>query len=317
MILSDGKEYKETGYDYLDDYHAVQRATGEVVDAYQGQIIVGSIIYTPEEQQANRERKERESCKAQWRTANKPLGDYYFADAGQRYRDISPQTMARLTYLGTFLPYNSNVLQTKKGSPMRKGDIESVMHLSTATFFRFWREVFNKYLFADDSGHIFLADTFRRGKIPKVRNHTNYQKIYIQSVRGLYESVPASKHRYLGYIFQLLPYINTEYNILCFTPDETNIDAVTPMTVNEFCSIIGVVPEKRARVIKEYSEIVLPVRGHSERFCSFVLDGLDINHAKIFVNPHILYRGNNWEKVAVLGAFTIPKEDTPQDMSAS
>ena len=98
-------------------------------------------------------------------------------------------------------------------------------------------------------------------------------------------------------------------------PDELNIDAIIPMTVNEFCSLIGVVPEKRMRIIRGYSKITVPIHGHLERFCSFVLDGLEINNAKIFINPHVLYRGSNWEKVAVLGAFTISPEDQQGIMS--
>lgn len=316
MVLSDGKEHTETGYEYLDNYHAVQRSTGEVVDAYPQQVIAGSIIYTPEDQGAYKARKERETREEQRRANHKELGRYYFIGSENRYEDISPQTMARLTYLGTFLKYNSNMLYTKKGAPMGKGDVESVMHLSKATFYRFWSEAFGKYLFEDSNGHICLAENFKRGTIRKARTHTAYQKVYIESVRDLYKSVPASRHKHLGYIFQMIPYVNLEYNILSFMPDETNIDAIEPMTVDEFCSLIGVVAEKRSRIIKEYSEIALPVRGHLEHFCSFVLDGLDIDNAKIFINPHIMYRGSSWERVAVLGSFMIPKDTSGEEIAA-
>lgn len=313
MVFSDGKYHQETGYERLDDYHAVQRSTGEIVAAHQQQVIVGSLIFTPEQQEAYKKRKAREEKEAIRRTNNKGLGRYYFVNSENRYKDISPQTMARLTYLGTFLKYNSNILCNRNGLPMNKGDIESIMRLSKATFYRFWNEAFGQYLSEDSSGHICLVNDFKRGTIKKVKTHTAYQKIYIEAVRELYESVPASKHRHLGYIFQMLPYVNLEYNILSFMPDETNINAIEPMTVDEFCSLIGVVTEKRSRIIKEYSEIVLPVRGHLERFCSFVLDGLNIDRAKIFINPHIMYRGSNWERVEVLGSFMISKDIPNED----
>lgn len=303
MILSTGTE---KGYEYLDDNHAIQRSTGEVVSASMQQVITGSITYTPEQQEAYKKRKESEAKKAIQKASNKPLGRYYFANSEQRYKDLSPQTMARLIYLGTYLPYNSNVLEHKKGVPMRKGDVEKVMKLSVTTFFHFWHEVLGTYLFENEDGYVCFNDVFKRGNITKGRNHIEYQKIYIQTVRELYGKTPTSKHRYLGYIFQMLPYVNYEYNILCFTPEETDINAIIPMTVNEFCNLIGVSPEKRTRTIREYANILLPVRGNMEKFCSFVTDDLNIENMKIFINPHILYRGSDWEKVAVLGAFMMP-----------
>lgn len=307
MFSQNGKILKEEGYKYLDDNHAIQLSTGEVVDASMQQIVSGSITYTPEQQQAYKDRKARESKEAIKRMANKPLGRYYFVNSEQRYQDISPQTVARLIYLGTYLSYNSNMLEMQKGVPMRKSDIEKVMKLSTATFFRFWHEAIdNKYLSEDKNGRVYFHDSFRRGNITKCKNRVEYQKIYIQSVRDLYYKTPVSKHRHLGYIYQMLPFVNIEFNILCFMPDEANIDAIIPMTVDEFCGLIGVTPENRSRTIRDYINITFPVRGHQEKFCSFVTDSMDVGKMKIYVNPHILYRGSNWEKVEILGAFMTP-----------
>lgn len=308
MISPNLREQKAGGYEYLDDDHSIQRSTGEIVKAGWVHLPSGTIAYTPEQQEIYKEKKEAERQKELRRCTNNPLGSFLFADADHRYTDISPQTMARLIYVSTFLPYGERELKGNKGAPMTKRDIKRVTKLSEATFFRFWNEVNGKYLFEDNKSHIYVSDNFKRGKLPKNANHTEYQKIYIQAVRSLYESCPTSKHKHLGRIFQMLPYINIEYNILCFMPQEADIENIIPMSINEFCTVIGVSPEKRARLIREYAEITLPVQGRHERFCSFVFDGLDMDSARIFVNPRILYRGSDWNKVAVLGAFTAPQE---------
>ena len=308
MVSSNFQRQQAGGYEYLDDHHAIQLSTGEVVEANWAHIPVGTISYTPEQQEIYKNNKEAEERKAIMCHTNAPLGSFLFADAAHQYADISPQTMARLIYISTFLPYGERELKGRKNAPMTKGDVKRATKLSEATFFRFWNEVSGKYLFEDSNSHIYVSDNFKRGKLPKSTDHIEYQKIYIQAVRSLYESCPVSKHKHLGRIFQMLPFVNTEYNILCFTPQETNIDNIIPMTLNEFCAAIGMSPEKRTRLVREYAEITLPVQGRNERFCSFVFDGLNMDSARIFINPRILYRGSDWNKVAVLGAFTTPQE---------
>lgn len=307
MVSSNLKRLNEGGYEYLDDHHVIQRSTGEIVSAGWVHLPAGTIAYTPEQQEIYRNKKEMEQRQAIMRHNNAPLGSFFFADADHCYSDISPQTMARLIYVSTFLPYGERELRSRKNTPMTKGDVKRVTKLSEATFFRFWNEVIGKYLFEDNKSHIYVSDKFKRGKLPKTDSHVEYQKVYIQAVRSLYENCPTSKHKHLGRVFQMLPYINAEYNILCFMPQETNIENIVPMTINEFCIAIGVSPEKRTRLVREYAEITLPVQGRKERFCSFVFDGLHMEDAKIFVNPRIIYRGSDWNKVAVLGAFTTPQ----------
>lgn len=308
MISSNFQRQQAGGYEYLDDYHAIQLSTSEVVAANWAHLPVGTIAYTPEQQEIYKDKKEAEQRRAIMRHTNAPLGNFLFADATHRYADVSPQTMARLIYISTFLPYGERELKGRKNIPMTKGDVKKATKLSEATFFRFWNEVSGKYLFENSNSHIYVSNNFKRGKLPKSTKHMEYQKIYIQAVRSLYESCPTSKHKHLGRIFQMLPFVNTEYNILCFTPQETNIDSIIPMTLNEFCTTIGMSSEKRTRLVREYAEITLPVHGRNERFCSFVFDGLNMDSARIFINPRILYRGSDWNKVAVLGAFTTPQE---------
>lgn len=296
------------GYEYLDDEHLVKKSTGEVVKQLCLLVPNDTIAYTPEQQRAYKIRKEREQRLNTIKRESSPLGRFVFTDVNQNYNDISPQSMARLVYLSTFLPYNQQVLRGHNGAPITKENAQERLNLSKNTFYRFWREVHEKYLFEDEASKVRIHDCFRRGRLPKNINYAEYQRLYINAVRSLYEKCPVSKNKHLGRIFQMLPYINIEYNILCFNPLETNIDAIEPMTVNDFCTEIGVSPEHCTRTIREYTGITFPAEGQDERFCSIVSDGTNIDSARIFVNPRILYRGTDWKHVAVLGAFTKPPE---------
>ena len=96
MVSSNFQRQQAGGYEYLDDHHAMQLSTGEIVDANWVHLPVGTISYTPAQQEIYKDKKEAEQRKAIMRHANTPLGNFLFADASHRYADISPQTMARL-----------------------------------------------------------------------------------------------------------------------------------------------------------------------------------------------------------------------------
>lgn len=292
----------------MDGEHQVKRSTGEVVNSITVQVPIGTIFYTPEQQEEYKERKEDEEQKKIRRANNKPLGEFCFMNSKEKYKDVSPQTVTRLVYLATYLPYDESCLCKWGGKKMVKKDVERVLKLSRASFFRFWKEVNGKYLYEREDGTVCFSKDFHRGRIEGLQGRSYYQKVYSKRVRELYERTPVSRHKHLGYVFQMLPYVSTEFNIICFNPEEEKLEKILPMSVDGFCDAAGVVAEQRARFIKAYAAIKFTVGEHEERFCSFVSDGLSLDKARIFVNPRVLYNGHSWERVEILGAFADYKQ---------
>ena len=160
------------------------------------------------------------------------------------------------------------------------------------------------YLTIDDGGDLHInTSVFRRGTLPKKDGLGAYQKIYIEAVRNLYRATPVSNHKQLGYIFLMLPYINIQYNVLCKNPYESDIAEIEPLTVREFCELIGHSYSTVARLREAYSRIRFEIDGQQELFCAFVYDGSSLDDARIFVNPHVFYSGTDPERVEVLGHF--------------
>lgn len=281
---------------------AINTSTGETIDTITFTAPVGTIAYTPEQQRLYRERKEKEMLLTLRRVPKK--FKFTFIKSQHEYKDISPETVGRLMYLITYLTYNSTYIGKTQKTRIKKKDLANILQLPRSTFIRFWKDVEDKYLFEDTDGYIQVNDVcFYRGAIPKKKIGEEYQKLYIDSMRELYRITPTAKHRYLGYVFQMLPFINKEYNILCYNPAETALERIEPITVDDFCCAIGYNVEQRTRLIKQYSQIDFNVDNHKERFCSFVFDGVNFGKALIYVNPNILYKGNKWEEVKVLGTF--------------
>jgi len=178
-------------------------------------------------------------------------------------------------------------------------ELPMFMRLSESTARRFWREICPKYAHEDEDGAIHInSSAIRLGKLSK--GNGGYQKVHRDAFKSLYRKIPASKHRYIGYVLKLLPYINIEYNVLCENIFETDIEDMYPLSVKAFCKRLGYNYSAASRLIKEYEKLKISVEGHEEPLCSFNGSG----HKKmIFVNPHVIYSGTNYEKVEVMGNF--------------
>lgn len=298
-----GREFVPQGYELVRDDQTgeslmVHHATGEVFKATYMVVPKGSWACTPDMQERYKQREAEEQLKARWR---KDCRKYYFMlaeDVGLR-----PATAARLTYLATYMEYDTGRLLISQRRQMCWGDFPQLLGVSTAEVYRLRKEVTGKYIFDHGDG-LYMADKyFLRGRLPRNETDRRYQQLYIEAVRELYRKTPNSRHKYLGYVFRMLPYINTEYNILCHNPNEKNLDYVMPLAVSEFCKEIGYAEENRSRLLRVYAGITFDVKDHSERFCAFVSNGLDIDTAQIIVNPRVIYKGSQIDRVDILGKF--------------
>lgn len=290
----------------------VNTSTGEVRVGHERIVYDGDVVLTPEAREAQRKYREheaeREDRKARRRRISKNNGDHYFVPRLHRFPDLKPQTATRLIYLFTYADYSERggqLLLTQK-TKMAKKDLQEVLGLSDDAVNDFLVEVCPQYLLTDEKGCIFATSlAYQRGAL---RDGRTYHRFYDRWVQTLYRNVSTRKHRYLGYIFQLLPYISVEYNVLCYNPMEEDISKIEFMSLGEFCKQIGYDSSHTDRLLKAYRQMRFPVMDkdgmHTERFVSITYDGQNRHNAKVFVNPRILYSGAHPESVELLGAFS-------------
>lgn len=301
---------QETYYEYrtTEDGRtvAINTRTGEVHKAVNLLTPEGSHVLTPEDQQRNRERKEQREQNQRRRNASNEFGDFYFIKGEQEFPELSPQTLARLIYLETYIGYanqtnkSRNKLMKTQKTQMRREDLPEVLKVSRSLADEFWNEVSPKYVTADDEGLLYSnSEVFIRGAL-KRKEYTAYQKFYRDGIQSVYLSLKPSKHRYLGYVYQMLRFVNFEFNVLCFNPDETNKDRIEPMTVRQFCEEIGFNVSNWCRLENVYRNLRFKVGDNLEKFCAFVTDGGNKADMRIIVNPRIIYGGTDYQKVGAL-----------------
>lgn len=291
----------------------ISRDTGEVTD-FNGKPIY---IQTVEERQQMREyfqtrsiqREEKNFIDCQY----KEYGNFIwviYTMLKQNFLNISNSSLTRLMFLSTYLGYKGYLLKPSN-SYMDKKDMFDLLKLSVREFNRFYTEMFDNKILYDKNNCIYLnKDIFARGKISAKRVGKIYQqermitRIYIKSIRELYRKAIPRSHKTLGYVFQVMPYVNKEYNVCCFNPLETNKKRIKSMNLGQFCDIIGYDKKNANRLKKLLLESKFTVDRHKESaMCYVIKDSLDQSTYGMFINPKVYYAGDKWNEIDILNIF--------------
>lgn len=296
-----GQRFK--GYDeyLLDDgsitYHDVD--SGEDVESELREVPVGSLVLTPKQLATQKAYKERWQKMADQK---KELGEYVYTHSSNgAFGDLSADTIARAAFLSTYVSFGTDELWRTRYKKLFRKELPFIMGLSESTANRFWRDVKDKYFrMGNDKTLHTVGQSFIKGKLD-VPSSSEYQKLYIATLRELYKKIPVTQHKRLGYAIKMLPYLNFEFNILCHNPIEGARDEIIPMTVSEFCDRIGHDKTHAADLAKEYGKLTFTVGERKEVFCKFVFNGSDTTTAHIYINPRLVYKGSDFQKVAAIG----------------
>lgn len=269
--------------------------------------------FTKEEWQAYRERKKKQEEYEIKKQYHKKCQDMYGHWVFFLYNmnvaldlGIEPATLTKLIYLSTFMSFKNKLLVNKKTSITKK-NLQDVLKISRATYFRFVNETFNNgIIIEDDNGGLTLnKDIFIRGYMSEIQRYLNNNqidkdviKIYHDSVREIYEKSEVSDHNKISYLFQMIPFINIEFNVLCHNPLETNFDLIEPMIMEDYCSLIGYSPDNARRLKNSLKTIVIGD--------TYALNFVDNNDGLFCcVNPCVFYAGcgDNLDRIEIFGKF--------------
>lgn len=271
------------------------------LDTETGEVVQGITMIDADGWQQILKRKVEREARELRRMDHGSLGKFYLsACRTNQFEGLRPQDVARLIFLASHLNYKS-VLMLNERKRLALDDLPEVLGVSGATAKRFWDKVVNRYIAQTDDGTLIVKDTFFRGKQKHIVERLT--KFYIQAVQKLYKATPTSKHSCLGRIFQLLAYINVEFNVLCHNPEETDLSKVMPMTFKQFCEETGYSWSKAHRLAQDLSSITFDVNGEQRHFVAFVTTEATSSDRLIVVNPRVLYGGHNFERVEAFALF--------------
>lgn len=268
------------------------------VDSETGEVVSGVYVTTQEERDRRRRYFEN---KEKWKVELSGFF-FYLHKTSKGFTELKPANAARLMYLATYLSYHDNYLYSTQKTKMTKEMLPVILGLKKDAVYSFLHDTLSSGYLKEDGGYLRLSQAyFQRGEVIKSPN-IRITKVFIDTVRDLYHKTPPPSHSCLGYIFMLIPLINVQWNIICRNQFESEIENVEPLSIGEFCDLIGYDRSHASRLIKKFYSITFDVKGKKQRFCSFVYEK-NKTDMKIFCNPNIFYSGKNKEKLDGMKLF--------------
>ena len=312
-------------YKYYTDENGVEKAfntnTGEVTDTFTATYPVGTISYTPEQQERYKEQQERKAeqerkakLKEISQAANHPLGRFVFVNIFDGFKGLPPATLARLFFLVSYYDEKTGTLVRGRSSILRR-DLPELLKITKGAVTKFLGEVSPRYIIVNEDKTISVnEEVFCKGRLlftPAIR-------LYKNGIQSLYQETEQSQVRHLGYIFALIPFLNAKYNVLSYDTEQTSVENIRPITLKEFCDLIDFDFSNVSRLKKIYQQLTFPtVDGKREHFVYFVGDGINAGDATIIVNPRILYRGSDFRAVEAYTIHFREKETEPPQLVIS
>lgn len=280
-----------------EDCIVISKKNGEIITT----IEADTTLLSPLDKKISKMRRDKEQEIAYRRVQTDVLGKFVLLRIQKIPTNISAATLGRLTMLATFINYDNKLMLTER-TPMRKKDFPNVLNLSERAAKSFIAEIKDKYLIKKSDG-LYLSKEYYKGENQKFKRDAK-TKVFIDTVQSMYYHMKPSKHKFFGMIIQLVPYINTEYNILCSNPNEKDIDYIKPLKITELCQILNYDIAQTGKLIDNITGLLFEVDGFEQSLCSITqFNNSGRTNYRIFVNPRIIYNGSNYKKVEVLCTF--------------
>ena len=203
--------------------------------------------------------------------------------------DIPKQYLFRYTYLCTYLDYDGKlkIMVNGKKKAITERDLQEILKLSEREARNTKNELI-KYglIIINEDGTISINSKYAiKGEV-KRKKLRGGARIMINGIREIYEKSKPIEHKRLALLIQLLPYVNYNYNIICFNPDEEDKDKIIPMGLKDLCKITDYNERNWRKLKNELLRITVggtPVIAVTEIY----------NGHAVSINPKIYYKGNN------------------------
>ena len=217
--------------------------------------------------------------------------------------NIKDQSLVRLIYLSTICDYD--------GILPPKSVIKKKLKLSDKYWSYFFKEMRSNNLILEDeeTGALYLnKDFFIKGSLKEMSDKRDCTRLFCNFIQDVYDACDNIKSiNQISYLYKLIPFVNRRTNIVCYNPKEQDPEKVYPITLGEFCDMIGYSRKNARRLVSD----LLSLKCNVQNLIGFFVTKLNQTSWKIIVNPHIYYGGQNdkiyKEQIALLTDYN-PQE---------
>lgn len=207
-----------------------------------------------------------------------------------QYPTLTQSDLARLMFIGTYTAWETGQLKHDNGRPISKKGLAELLDVSRPAFGTFYKKLVAEEIIREKDGDLFVnAAVFYRGNLGDVRKQlgdVQYTRLFRKTVRELYEMYGGRAIKQLAIIYAVLPFVNFNFNVICYNPEESNADLVRPMTLDKLSAALGYKdPHKLVTALRKIKYEGKSVFGFAE------IDG-NKRSRKVIVNPSVVYAGS-------------------------
>lgn len=217
---------------------------------------------------------------------------------------LSPASLTRIIFLATYMNYENYIVYDNQVR-VKVTKLHNLLKIGRTAMSNFLSETEEKGIISVDSDTKFVkvnSDMFVKGSLADITVSKNAMRLYIMGIRRLYNKADATEHKTLSYVFQAIPYVNLNYNILCRNPYEQYSRDVEAITLNEYCRVVGYDPHHTSQLKTYLKKITVSDEG--------VFGFVDTSKGYyMIINPRIYYAGNQYDQVQILGKFFKPGKE--------
>jgi len=241
-------------------------------------------------------KREQQQKKEFFQTYTNEYGGFIFSifkhcKEFSNHKELNQCDLARLIMLATYVGYNGMLLSDNAKS-INKNNMNQVLKLGNETFCKFYNKLVNLNIIYQDEDKLYLnKQYFFKGEVSVHKAYIkqkDYTRLYINSIRYLYNNVSATKHKHLGLIFRMIPYINLKWNLLCINPTENNLELINIITLGELAELFDYDEKYLFQLRKDLLNIKLK---DGSNIISFVECDTDITKKKVCINPQVIFGG--------------------------
>lgn len=215
-------------------------------------------------------------------------------------KEFDENYIIRFAKLCTYMNYENIIVEgeTKGRIKILEKNLNKVWDLSERELRNTKKYLIdNKLIFIDGQGVITVNKEYAiKGK---VKGDSNMTRVFKNGFNELYDNVTPRQHGQLATFIKLLPYLNSEFNILCENPEETDIRLIKPLGWNELGEKIGLTKDQSKKLKQKLWKMKIKNTVVFGEFGTFICG------KSIVVNPAIFWKSNKGHILDIAKLFEI------------
>lgn len=221
-----------------------------------------------------------------------------------RFPTLTQSDLARMMFIGTYAGWADGRLKYDNGVPIGRSELLKLTGMSRNRFGEFYSRLVEAEIIAESDSNLFVNPTvFYRGNLKEHQfdiSDLAYTRLFRKTARELYDAYNGRTIKQLAVLYSILPFVNFNYNVVCYNPTEPAMELIRPITIDKLAVLLGY--ERTENLIRIIDKIKYE---DSKVFAYFGTNFRSKGKAGVIVNPRAVYAGDAKTLDVARGVFEL------------